>query len=79
MLAALISLPSSLHAQGDPIEKIRSEIRLKVRELITATNYDPMGSMALYSQSPELTSVNDISFVRGWDALESQTKVLVPA
>jgi ketosteroid isomerase-like protein len=73
-LLVLLALPATaVHAQqlsaaGDVA------IRRHVRELVDATNHNPMATLQKYVQSAEVTSINDETIVRGWSSLVQQTQ-----
>lgn len=74
IVAIGIAWGTPLAGQVQDTASLRSAVDLKVRELVTRTNFDVLGTMPLYVRSPEVTSINNQTIIRGWDQLDAQTR-----
>jgi ketosteroid isomerase-like protein len=78
LLCAAFAAPP-VQAQGTAAQQRTSEeIRAQVRTLMTATNYDVMGTLDLYVRSPRVSSINDETIVQGWRGLVQATEAAAP-
>ncbi len=72
-LLVLLAVPAAAPAQQLSTAADLT-IRRHVRELVDATNSNPIATLQRYAHSAEVTSINDETIVRGWSSLVQQTQ-----